>query len=104
MREGASPNLWGAAGGTRGICRIWNCANAIISADAGIDTTFLPLPDIRAAIDRCGKEKILFGSDAPILNGRYDTALSEIRAMLTAAEAECLFSRNALRLFGREPI
>lgn len=65
------------------------------------DTTFLPLPDIRAAIDRCGKEKLLFGSDAPILNGRYDTALPDIRAMLTPDEAECLFSRNALRLFDR---
>lgn len=63
------------------------------------DTTFLPLPDVRAAIDRCGAEKLLFGSDAPILNGRYDSALPEMKKMLTSSESECLFSRNAIRLF-----
>ena len=63
------------------------------------DTTFVPTSDVRTAIDRCGADKIVFGSDAPIMSERYGAALEGIRSVLSAAEIRQIFHTNAVRLF-----
>ena len=63
------------------------------------DTTFVSASDVRTAIDRCGADKIVFGSDAPIMGERYGAALAGIQAVLTAEEMQQVFHLNAVRLF-----
>jgi len=49
------------------------------------------------------EDRILFGSDFPLINYPYATALESIvRLPLSAAGREKIYCRNAARLFGRE--
>ena len=63
------------------------------------DTTFVPASDVRMAIDRCGAEKIVFGSDAPILSERYGATIEKLQSMLSSQEIQQVFQSNAIRLF-----
>ncbi len=63
------------------------------------DTTFVSASDVRVAIDRCGADKIVFGSDAPILCERYGVSTEELHSMLSPSEARQVFRENAVRLF-----
>lgn len=63
------------------------------------DTTFVPAAEVREAVDLCGAEKIVFGSDAPILGERYGNTLAELEALLSPEEKQQIFTRNAVRLF-----
>ena len=63
------------------------------------DTTFVPVNDVRTAIDRCGADKIVFGSDAPIMSEQYGTTIERIRSVLSPQEMRQIFQSNAIRLF-----
>lgn len=63
------------------------------------DTTFVSAFDVRTAINRCGANKIVFGSDAPIMSERYATTIEEIQAILSPQEIQQVFQSNASRLF-----
>ena len=63
------------------------------------DTAFLPVREVRRAIDKCGADKFVFGSDAPILGERYGETLKGLRSVLSPEEAQKLFHSNAVRLF-----
>lgn len=63
------------------------------------DTTFVPASDVRTAIDRCGADKIVFGSDAPIMSERYGATIEGIRSVLSKQEMQMLFQSNANHLF-----
>ena len=63
------------------------------------DTTFPPVSDVREAIDRCGADKIVLGSDAPILSEQYASKLDELRMILSPMEQLKIFQANAMRLF-----
>ena len=60
------------------------------------DTTFVSASDVRRVIDRCGADKFVFGSDAPIMSERYGAALEEIRAVLSPQEIQHIFQSNGL--------
>lgn len=67
------------------------------------DTTWVNTAAVLEAVDICGSEKILFGTDA-IVEGidtyaRYEGLLTAVSAQLDGEGAEDLLWRNAARLF-----
>lgn len=75
------------------------------------DTTWVPLESARYAVETCGSEKILFGTDNPIdgkthllVNRAGQRALSqayfnEFRTMVSAEDYENIMYKNAEKLF-----
>ncbi len=69
------------------------------------DTTLVDVSDVLKAIEVCGSDKILFGSDACIFGdksySRYENLFQEIAQRFGTEAAENVFCRNAAKLFGR---
>lgn len=67
------------------------------------DTTTVELQDVIHALQYCGSEKILFGSDAAVFGEdsykRYVDFTGELPKKFTADDLDNLFWRNAERLF-----
>lgn len=61
-------------------------------------STYLAVGAIRRGIEELGYERILFGTDYPLISARYMAAAYE-DAELTEIEADAIMYRNALRLF-----
>lgn len=68
------------------------------------DTTLVNNNDVLMAIKECGAEKILFGSDANVFGSgsydRYDGLCDMIVNEFGIDAAECVFEKNAKRIFG----
>lgn len=70
------------------------------------DTAWVKMENCLTAIDKCGIDKILFGTDNPI-NGLetydddefYTPYFTKLKTMLTTSEYEQLMYKNAVRLF-----
>ena len=75
------------------------------------DTTWVPIKSTLYAIERCGSEKILFGTDNPIDGKRHmefnragqrslcQEYFREFRDMVSAEDYENIMHQNAERLF-----
>ena len=69
------------------------------------DTSWQPAEVIGEAVRRVGAEKILLGSDWPILGGNISVALSRINecvetGRITAADRDLILGENAVRVLG----
>ncbi len=69
------------------------------------DTTLVDTADVLKAIEVCGPEKIMFGSDACIFGtesySRYKGLYNEIASKFDIEAADKVFKNNAKRIFGR---
>ncbi|MBI1969034.1 amidohydrolase family protein [Candidatus Woesearchaeota archaeon] len=69
-----------------------------------LETSIVSSPKIvEMAVQKCGSEKILFGSDFPYSDQELEVEKIR-RANLRLPEKENIFYKNALRLLGREKI
>lgn len=68
------------------------------------DTTWVNTEKVLAAVKKCGSEKLLFGTDAPIdgvdTYEKYKELISVLKLKLTRYEYENVMFKNAVRLFG----
>lgn len=67
------------------------------------DTTWVSLENVLLAIEKCGSEKILFGTDSPIdgvdTYEKYLGLLKGLKEKLPAKDYENVMYRNAIKLF-----
>lgn len=63
------------------------------------DTTLLDAPFLPRAMEICGADKLLFGSDAAVLEGDNYTRYVPYASCLTPQQMTALFQDNAMRLF-----
>jgi predicted TIM-barrel fold metal-dependent hydrolase len=73
-----------------------------------VETSWQPSEVIGESVRRLGAERVLFGSDWPLLGNNVSVGLSRIReavdsSFITEAQAELVYGGNALKLFGIDP-
>lgn len=64
------------------------------------DTTLVEPADVAAAMETCGSEKILFGSDAVVFGENSYARYAPLKELISGEAAEKLFCGNAQKLFG----
>ncbi|MBC7543953.1 MAG: amidohydrolase family protein [Candidatus Sericytochromatia bacterium] len=83
----------------------WNQHRTVLelaheNANVHVESSWQPPKVVRQAVDMLGVERVLFGSDYPLLQQK--PAIEVMKAALTPAEAEMVMRRNALRLLKLE--
>lgn len=68
------------------------------------DTTWVKVDNVLKAINKCGSEKLLFGTDSPIdgvdTYEKYEQLIETLKKKLTEEEYENVMFKNAIKLFG----
>jgi predicted TIM-barrel fold metal-dependent hydrolase len=73
------------------------------------DTSWQPAEVIGEAVRRVGSDRILFGTDWPLVGNNFDIGLARVRdsvetGMITEDDANAILGANAAKLFEIEPV
>ncbi|MCC7442530.1 MAG: amidohydrolase family protein [Bdellovibrionales bacterium] len=73
-----------------------------------VDTSWQPAETIAEAVRRLGAERVLFGSDWPLVGHNIQVSVARVRdcvrsGQITENDAARIFRENALALLGKEP-